>query len=459
MLSLEAKVGAFVVTGLALMGLAIFLLGNYTFEKRYALYATFTDVANLSKNTPVKLSGVEIGQVKGIELVDSCPKQPNDTNPIDSCAKVEMSIRKGVDIYKDAEFTIGSTGIIGSKYLQITQGHASKGKWQPGDTALGVDPISIEKALAKALDSMQSIMNTLNAEGPRGSLTGNLKETVANLREMTANLNDLIETTKPKMEKAMERTDGITDKLDQLLAKSNLMMTGLSTDKGAVGALLHDEKVKQDVKETIASVKDAAAAAKDVLGRINQFRVFWNYDWRYDFLAKSSLSDVGVRIQPNDWRYYYGGVSNLANVSDATRPNDYYQKNRVDGLLGFMKGPIDLGVGVIRSGGGARVTLTPFYTDPIGKRFSILAQAYDFGRSRTVNSFHYTHPEYDVGVMARITRWFGIGVQVDDLQETKRVQSWANISFEDKDVAYLFGLATFGAAGTKGRSKSSSAGP
>lgn len=443
MLSLEAKVGAFVVTGLALMGLAIFLLGNYTFEKRYTLNANFHDVANLTKNTPVKLSGVEIGQVKDIELNDSL-------------AKVIMSIRKGVDIYKDAEFTIGSTGIIGSKYLQITQGHPSSGKLQEGDTVNGVDPVSIEKALAKALDSMQSIMNTLNAEGPRGSLTGNLKETVANLREMTANLNDLIETTKPRMEKAMERTDDITDKLDQLLAKSNLMMAGLSTDKGAIGALLHDEKVKEDVKETIASVKDAAATAKDVLGRIEGFRVFWNYDWRYDFISKTSLSDAGVRIQPNDWRYYYGGISNLANTSDAIQPKDYTQKNRVDGLLGFVKGPLDVGVGVIRSGGGARVTVTPFYKDPFGKRFSIVAQAYDFSRDRTVNSFHYTHPEYDLGLMARVTRWFGVGARVEDLQETKRVMGWANITFEDKDIAYLFGLATFGAAGTKSRSKTSS---
>lgn len=442
MLSLEAKVGAFVVTGLVLMGLAIFLLGNYTFEKRYTLYATFHDVANLTKNTPVKLSGVEIGQVRDIQLVDDS-------------AKVEMSIRKGVEIYKEAEFTIGSTGIIGSKYLQITQGLKSKGTWKPGETAEGKDPISIEKALAKALESMQKIMNDLNSEGPRGSLTGNLKETVANLREMTANINDLIETTKPKMERAMERADGITDKLDQLLAKSNQMMAGLATDKGAVGALLHDEKVKADVKETIASVKEAASTAKDVLGRLEQFRVYWNYDWRYEGALHAGRSDAGLTIVPREGRYYYLGGSNLGSPSDARKKNDFAQNNRVDGLLGFVKGPIDVGVGSIRSSGGARVTITPFYKDPIGKKFSFMAQAYDFGRDRTVNSYHYTHPEYDFGILARINRFFGLGLRVEDIQGTKRGQFWTNVTFEDKDISYLFGLASFGAAGTKGRSKSS----
>ena len=58
------------------------------------------------------------------------------------------------------------------------------------------------------------------------------------------------------------------------------MMASLATDKGAVGALLHDEKVKSDVKETIANVKEAASTAKDVFVRITQVRVYWNYDWR-----------------------------------------------------------------------------------------------------------------------------------------------------------------------------------
>jgi phospholipid/cholesterol/gamma-HCH transport system substrate-binding protein len=442
MLSLEAKVGAFVVAGLVLMGTAIFLLGDYTFEKRYTLYAEFHDVANLNRNSPVKLSGVEIGAVKDVQLAGGG-------------AKCVLAIRKGVDIYKDAEFTIGSTGIIGSKYLQIDQGHPDSGVIAPETTVRGVDPISIEKALTKALNSMQSILTEINSEGPRGSLTGNLKDTVANLREMTANLNDLIETTKPRLEKAMSRTDDITAKLDSVLAKTDQMMAGLATDKGAIGALLHDEKVKQDVKETVASVKEAATTAKDVLGRINQFRVWWNYDYRYEAPIRGGYSDIGLKISPREGRYYYVGGSNLGSPVDAPKHGtDYVQKNRIDGLLGFVKGPFDLGVGAIRSAGGVRLTVTPFYQDPIGKRFSIMAQGYDFGRNRVVNSRTFDKPEYDFGILARVTNWLGIGARAEDVQIRKAYQTWINVSFEDTDVAYLFGMASFGAAGAKGRSKS-----
>jgi phospholipid/cholesterol/gamma-HCH transport system substrate-binding protein len=444
MLSLEAKVGAFVLAGLVCIAAAIFLLGDYTFERRYTLYVTFNDVANLSKEAPVKLSGVEIGKVKDLVLEDHH-------------AKVVVAIRHGVDVYNDAQFEIGSTGIIGSKYLQIDQGHSSAGVMPAGAVVRGVDPVSIEKALTQTLDKLQGLLDDMTKEGPRGSLTHNLRDTVANVREMTANLNDLIVTTKPKLERAMDRSDDITKKLDDLLAKSNTMMAGLSTDKGVVGALIHDEKVKEDVKETIASVKDVASTAKDVFGRINQFRVFWNYDWRYDSIAATSHSDVGLFIYPRENRYYYAGGSNLANISDQPRSGhqpDYTQPNRIDGLLGWKTGPFDAAVGVIRSAGGARVTYTPFYKDPYWSRFSLVAQGYDFGRNRNIEGVQFDKPEFDIGVLAKVHKYVSVGARVEDVAQVPRFMTWAKVMWEDKDIAYLFGLATFGAAGTKGRSKS-----
>lgn len=439
-MSLETKVGAFVLGGLLFVATAIFLLGDVTFEKRYALYVSFSDVANLTKDSPVKLSGVEVGQVKNIELQDSR-------------ARVVCSIRKGVEIFKDAEFTIGSTGIIGSKYLQIDQGRRAAGVIEPETTVPGTDPVSIEKSLAKTLNSMQKMMDDMNTDGPRGSLTKNLKETVANVRDMTASLNDLIESSRPRMEKALERTDDITAKLDSLLAKSNLMMASLTSSTGTIGALLHDEQMKKDVKETIASVRETAGTAKDVFGRINQFRVFWNYDWRYEHAIRTSQVDIGLKISPRPGRYYYVGGSNLVNLNDQQRGTNYNQPNRIDALIGFEKGPWDWGVGVIRSGGGGRVTYTP-YKDDKERKLSLVAQGYDFGRNRIIEGRRFDHPAWDFGILAKVHRLFGIGARIEDVQETKRYQTWVNVAFEDTDIAYLFGMVSFGAAGSKGRSKS-----
>ncbi|MBI3288442.1 MAG: hypothetical protein HYZ74_02860 [Elusimicrobia bacterium] len=240
-----------------------------------------------------------------------------------------------------------------------------------------------------------------------------------------------------------------------MLAKSNTMMASLATDKGAVGALLHDDKVKQDVKETIASVKEAAGTAKDVFGRITQFRVYWNYDWRYEHAVRTSRVDIGLKISPREGRYYYVGGSNLANVSDERRGTkvDYTQPNQVDALLGWERGFYDFGVGVIRSGGGARLTVTPFQKDPIFGRLSLVAQGHDFGRNRTIQGRKFTKPAFDFGALAQVHKYVSIGARVEDVQEVPRYQTWAKVAFEDTDIAYLFGMVTFGAAGSKGRSK------
>ena len=440
-MSLETKVGAFVLAGLMLLATAIFLLGDFTLESRYTISVTFSDVANLAKDAPVKLAGVEVGRVKGLVLENGK-------------AKVICSIRKGVDIYRGAQISVASTGIIGSKFLAIDQGNPSQGLIEAGAEIQGVDPVSLEKSLTKTLGNLENMLGQFNAQGPRGSLADNLRDTVANVRDLTANLNDLIATAKPNLEKGLERMDAITAKLDEVLSKTNTVMASLSTDKGAVGALLNDPKVKEDVKQTISSAREAATSAKDVFSRITQFRVWWNLDWRYENALQASRVDAGVKISPRPGRYYYLGGANLGNTSDQTRSHetDYVQKNRVDALLGFEKGPFDLAVGCLRSAGGFRLTVTPFYQYDFGKRFSIVGQAYDFGRDRIVNGRALNHPEYDLGAMARVTRWLGVGARYEDIQVLKAYQTWVNVLFEDQDIAYLFGLVTFGAAGTKGRS-------
>lgn len=437
----EAKVGVFVLAGLVLLGLAVFLLGDFTFERRYTLYVTFTDVAGLTEKMPVKLSGVEVGKVEAISLEGSQ-------------AKVAAGIRQGVPVYKGAVFSVGSTGIIGSKFLQIDQGAPGSGTWPPGSVVEGVDPISIERALTKALTSMQDLVDGLSGkEGKQTPLTRNVNQTVAHLRdttasmrELTADLSEMVADTKPQMTRTMDRMDAISAKLDSILAS-------IDQGKGAVGALLNDEKMKTDIQETVADARTAVGDVKEVLSNLTKFKIYWNYDYRYEHSISQARGDLGIRIQPRPDRYYYLGGANLGNESDAPHARDYQKKNRIDALLGFQWGGVDLGVGVLRSGGGGRLTVTPFKGDPLLGRLSVFGQAYDFGRDRVVQGRRQDAPQYDVGAMVRLHRLIGVGVRAEDLAEVTRVQSWVNVTFEDKDIAHLFGLASFGAAGSRGRSK------
>lgn len=434
----ETKVGLFVVVGLALLGTAIFLLGDFSIYRRYPLYVEFKDVAGLPDKSLVKLSGVEIGKVRRVSIKNSG-------------ALVELAIASGIKIYKNSRFLVGSTSIIGSKFMQIDQGTPGSGVIEEGALVSGDEAMPLDRSLAKALTSIQQLLDDV---GDKGRLSENLNSTMANLREITANMNDLIGDSQPHLHRAMAKLDSITDKLDSLLAKTDSLVSKINTGEGAVGALVSDPKVKDDVTSALSNFKDASASAKDVLGRINSFRVFWLYNNRYEPLARTSRSDVGIRIYPREGRYYHLGASNIANPSDLPRGPDYERRNTIDAQLGWETKGLDFYAGLIRGAGGVGIRYRPFYESGIWDRFVILAESFDFLRNRVVEGRTFSSPEYDIGAEIRLNRIFSVGARINDLRETKRAQYTARINFEDKDIAYLLGLITFSSAGVKGRSSS-----
>ena len=207
--------------------------------------------------------------------------------------------------------------------------------------------------------------------------------------------------------------------------------------------------MKADVTATMGNIKDVSASVKDVLGRFNSFRTYWNWQMKYEPLSHTSKNDVGVRIYPRDGRYYYLGGANIINQKDQLKGVDYETVNTVDALLGWELKGFDLYAGALRGTGGFGVKYRPFYADPKWDRFRLLFEAGDFSRRRVIKGRFFDKPRYDTGVEFILNRYVGAGVRVDDLAEVKRVNYTAHVMFEDKDISYLLGLASFGGSTSK----------
>ena len=67
-LSAESKVGLFVLAGLAVLMISILLLGDIHFRPQTTLFVVFKNVEGISDKSPIKISGVEVGSVKKVEL-------------------------------------------------------------------------------------------------------------------------------------------------------------------------------------------------------------------------------------------------------------------------------------------------------------------------------------------------------------------------------------------------------
>ncbi|MEE9275370.1 MAG: outer membrane lipid asymmetry maintenance protein MlaD [bacterium] len=133
---IEISVGVFVLVGLLALsyitirlgGLDLFTTGTYDVSAR------FTSVSGLWTGAPVEMSGVRIGKVHSISLDDED-------------AVVVLRFQSSVKITKDAIASIRTKGILGDKYITISQGGSDK-RIPPGGRIRETEPpIDIEKLI------------------------------------------------------------------------------------------------------------------------------------------------------------------------------------------------------------------------------------------------------------------------------------------------------------------------
>jgi len=108
----EISVGVFVfigIIGMSFLALKLGEVGGFG-ESGYSLQASFDDIGGIRVGADVMIAGVPIGRVRKIEL--------SGTDE----ALLNIHINDGVKITHDAIASIRTKGIIGDRYVRISQG-------------------------------------------------------------------------------------------------------------------------------------------------------------------------------------------------------------------------------------------------------------------------------------------------------------------------------------------------
>lgn len=136
----KLKLGIFVITGLVLFIIGVYLIGNKQsmFGSTQNLYASFNNISGLKTGNNVRYSGLNIGTVKGIDMVN------------DSTIIISMAIDKEAyqHIRKGATAAIGTDGLVGNMIINIIPGAFTSPQISPGDTIASYRKISTEDMLA-----------------------------------------------------------------------------------------------------------------------------------------------------------------------------------------------------------------------------------------------------------------------------------------------------------------------
>lgn len=135
---LEISVGAFVAAGLAIIAYLAFSLGNVRFLSgdRTTIVARFSSIGDLRGSAPVRIAGVNIGEVGKIQLADYV-------------ARIELLIDPGVKIPSDTIASIRTSGLLGESFVSLSPGGSDR-ILRSGDAIVQTEPaIDITQLLQK----------------------------------------------------------------------------------------------------------------------------------------------------------------------------------------------------------------------------------------------------------------------------------------------------------------------
>src|ERR1700678_72701 len=109
-------VGVFIIAGVALFAVGIFLVGSRheAFSRHVLLYTEFADLDGITKGSKVQVAGMDAGQVTKIVV----PNSPSGH------FRVQMKVDESLHglVRTDSVVTVDTEGVVGDTFLTIHSG-------------------------------------------------------------------------------------------------------------------------------------------------------------------------------------------------------------------------------------------------------------------------------------------------------------------------------------------------
>ena len=252
--SQEIRLGLFVIFSTILFVLAVYLIGQKKnmFKKTFTISSYFQNVHGLQKGNNVRYSGINIGTVKDIEMVN------------DSTIKVDMSVEETITTYikKNAIATIGSDGLVGNMIVNILPGTGYDDVITNGDIIQSYSKIGAE-----------DILSTLSVSTENAAIVTSdlLKITQAMIKgkgTLALLLNDSLMAK--DLKHSVTNLQTASQSASNTLNEINQIVTSLRTNKSTMlGMLLNDSISGKKIKSTVKNLETSSKEMETMLFNIN----------------------------------------------------------------------------------------------------------------------------------------------------------------------------------------------
>jgi phospholipid/cholesterol/gamma-HCH transport system substrate-binding protein len=315
-----------VVTALA-TGVLVATIGNLSFGGNHTYKAVFADATGLNKGDEIRVAGVKVGTVKGVEISDR------------TRALVTFTVDDSTSVTGATHATIKYRNLVGQRYIALTQEVGSPTTLDDGATipisrtqpALdltvlfngfkplfqALSPADINQlsyeivqvfqgeggTLESLLQHTASVTSTLaDRDQVISALVDNLSEVLDHVADRDQQLNELITTFKQFVGGLNQDRDAILGSLDQI---SQLSVQTASLVKGIrsplVGDIANLRQLTANIQRNRGELDRALQVLPIKLEKVGRTAIYgsWFNFYLCQFQGKVRLPGVTVPVQYN----------------------------------------------------------------------------------------------------------------------------------------------------------------
>jgi len=262
------------------LALLLFLMSGTSglFSHRITLQSYFDNASGLRVGAPVRLSGVDVGNVTAIRVV---PDKDKQLTPVEVIMKV--STKYGFNLRRDSVTSLDTAGVLGETYLDIDSSQAVGAPAQDGDTLptqVHPDFNQVVRASQSTLQNMDALLKRADrilafAESGKGSLGKLIYDPVLydRLASTVTEFKGIVDEV-AKGQGSLGQLINSNDAYDKFVAtldKMDKVADDLQEGKGTAGKFLKDPTLYNNANDTIANLKKISEdinAGKGTLGKL-----------------------------------------------------------------------------------------------------------------------------------------------------------------------------------------------
>lgn len=229
-----AKLLTFMIVTTLATGVLVVIIGNLSFAASSDYKAEFVDATGVVKGDDVRIAGVKVGSVKGIEVVDR------------TRALVTFSVLDESPITRSTNASIRYRNLVGQRYISLTQDIGDTDRLSEGDT-IPVSQTSPALDLTVLFNGFKPLFQALSPDdinklsyeivqvfqGEGGTLEGLLAST-ASVTNTLAERDQVIGALIDNLNEVLDHLGDRDDQLSQLIINFKTFVGGLKQDRGAI---------------------------------------------------------------------------------------------------------------------------------------------------------------------------------------------------------------------------------